>query len=197
MSMSQNQVLAKALVMNKTGQAHLTNMAMALMVVFGSLALTVSAHVKIPFYPVPVTMQTLIVLLIGMSYGPRLAAVTIAAYLAQGAMGMPVFAGGAGLLYMAGPTGGYLAGFLVSAVVLGFLAERGWGKTVLSTAVAMAIGTAIIYTLGVGWLSNLIGLDKAFQFGLLPFLYGDALKLVIAAGLMPYAWKLVSKLTGK
>lgn len=197
MSMSQNQVLAKALVMNRTGQAQLTTMAMALMVVLGSLALTVSAHVKIPFYPVPVTMQTLVVLLIGMSYGPRLAAVTIAAYLAQGAVGLPVFAGGAGLLYMAGPTGGYLAGFLASAVVLGFLAERGWGKTVLSTAAAMAIGTAIIYMLGVGWLSNLLGFDKAIQFGLMPFLYGDALKLVIAAGLMPYAWSIVSKLTGK
>ena len=197
MSIVQNQPLAQSFVKSKTGQDKLSLLAMALLVIGGSLALTVSAHVKIPFYPVPVTMQTMVVLLIGMSYGPRLGALTIAAYLAQGAMGMPVFAGGAGLLYMAGPTGGYLAGFLAAAFVMGALAQRGWGKTVVSTALAMLIGTIVIYTLGVAWLSNLFGFGVGIKAGLLPFLYGDALKIVIAAGIMPYAWSLVSKLTGK
>ena len=197
MTTAQNQLLAQTYVQSKTGQDKLSLLAMALLVVGGSIALTISAHVKIPFYPVPVTMQTLVVLLIGMSYGPRLGAVTIAAYLAQGAMGLPVFASGAGLLYMAGPTGGYLAGFLAASIVMGALAQRGWGKTAASTALAMIIGNLVIYTLGVAWLANLFGMSVAINAGVLPFLYGDALKIVIAAGLMPFAWNMVSKLTGK
>lgn len=197
MTTAQNQLLAQAFVQNRTGLDKLSLLSMALLVIAGSIALTISAHIKIPFYPVPVTMQTMVVLLIGMSYGPRLGGATIAAYLAQGAIGLPVFAGGAGLLYMAGPTGGYLAGFLISAVVVGFLAERGWGKTIINTALAMVVGNLVIYALGVGWLSNIIGFDKAVTFGLMPFLYGDVLKIVIAAGLMPFAWNFVSKLTGK
>lgn len=197
MTTAQNQLLAQTYVQSKTGQDKLSLLAMALLVVGGSIALTISAHVKIPFYPVPVTMQTLVVLLIGMSYGPRLGAVTIAAYLAQGAMGLPVFASGAGLLYMAGPTGGYLAGFLAASVVMGALAQRGWGKTAASTALAMIIGNLVIYALGVAWLANLFGMSVAINAGVLPFLYGDALKIVIAAGLMPFAWNMVSKLTGK
>jgi biotin transport system substrate-specific component len=197
MTTAQNQLLAQTYVQSKTGQDKLSLLAMALLVVGGSIALTISAHVKIPFYPVPVTMQTLVVLLIGMSYGPRLGAVTIAAYLAQGAMGLPVFASGAGLLYMAGPTGGYLAGFLAASIVMGALAQRGWGKTAASTALAMIIGNLVIYALGVTWLANLFGMSVAINAGVLPFLYGDALKIVIAAGLMPFAWNMVSKLTGK
>jgi len=197
MTTAQNQLLAQTYVQSKTGQDKLSLLAMALLVVGGSIALTISAHVKIPFYPVPVTMQTLVVLLIGMSYGPRLGAITIAAYLAQGAMGLPVFASGAGLLYMAGPTGGYLAGFLAASIVMGALAQRGWGKTAASTALAMIIGNLVIYALGVAWLANLFGMSVAINAGVLPFLYGDALKIVIAAGLMPFAWNMVSKLTGK
>ena len=197
MTTAQNQLLAQTYVQSKTGQDKLSLLAMALLVVGGSIALTISAHVKIPFYPVPVTMQTLVVLLIGMSYGPRLGAVTIAAYLAQGAMGLPVFASGAGLLSMAGPTGGYLAGFLAASIVMGALAQRGWGKTAANTALAMIIGNLVIYALGVTWLANLYGMNVAINAGVLPFLYGDALKIVIAAGLMPFAWNMVSKLTGK
>ena len=89
---------------------------------------------------------------------------------------------------MMGPTGGYLLGFFVAAVLLGALAERGWTRTIVTTAAAMLLGNAVIYLLGVGWLANLIGMDKAIQFGLLPFLYGDALKLVIAALGVPYLW---------
>ena len=159
-----------------------------LAVLAGIALLTVSAHIKIPFHPVPLTMQTLIVLGIGMTYGARLGGITLLSYLAAGFIGLPVFAGGAGMVYMMGPTGGYLAGFFAAAVVLGALAERGWARSWVTTAAAMLIGNVIIYLLGVGWLTSLIGWDKAVQFGLLPFLYGDALKLIIAALGVPYLW---------
>ena len=164
------------------------------MVVAGSILLALSAHIKVPFYPVPVTMQTMVILLIGMTYGARLGALTIFAYLAEGAVGLPVFAGGAGLAYMAGPTGGYLFGFLVSAFVVGMLAEKGWGKSWATVGLAMIIGNIVIYAFGVTWLSSIVGsFDKALQFGLLPFIYGDILKIVIATAALPFAWKLLPK----
>ena len=173
-----------SLVPQLTGSA--ANQLLAVLV--GIALLTASAHIKIPFYPVPLTMQTLVVLGIGMTYGVRLGGVTLLGYLAAGVIGLPVFAGGAGIAYMMGPTGGYLAGFFVAAVVLGVLAERGWTRNWATSAAAMLIGNAIIYLLGVGWLTSLIGWDKAVQFGLLPFLYGDVLKLIIAAVGVPYLW---------
>ena len=156
-------------------------------------ALAISAQIKIPFYPVPVTMQTLVVLLVGMSYGLRLGAASLASYLVLGAMGAPFFASGAGLAYMVGPTGGYLAGFFISAVIMGLLAERGWGRNWMTTALAMLAGSAIIYLCGVSWLSSFIGLEKAVTFGLLPFIYGDLLKLVIAAAALPMAWSVLDR----
>ena len=165
----------------------------AALVVFGSLLLAVSAQFKIPLYPVPVTGQTLVVLLIGMTYGPRLGGVTIAAYLLEGALGLPVFAGGAaGVAVLMGPTAGYLFGFLLAATAMGYLAERGIGRTVVSTIVAMVIGNCVIYLCGALWLANFIGFGQAIAAGVLPFLYGDALKLVVAAGLMPWAWRAVT-----
>ena len=164
----------------------------AALVVFGSLLLAVSAQFKIPLYPVPVTGQTLVVLLIGMTYGPRLGGITIAAYLFEGALGLPVFAGGAaGAAVLMGPTAGYLFGFLLAAIAIGYLAERGLGRTVVSTIAAMVIGNCVIYLCGALWLANFIGFGQAIAAGVLPFLYGDALKLVVAAGLMPWAWRAV------
>ena len=165
-----------------------TGLYQLLAVIAGIAVLAVSAHIKIPFYPVPLTMQTLAVLAIGMTYGTRLGGATVLGYLGAGAAGAPVFAGGAGIAYMMGPTGGYLLGFFVAAIVLGALAERGWTRSMITTAAAMVLGNAIIYLLGVSWLANLIGSAKAFEFGLLPFLYGDALKLVIAAVGVPFLW---------
>ena len=168
--------------------------AKAFLIVVGSLLLAVSAQVKIPFYPVPVTGQTLVVLLIGMTYGVRLGGATVAAYLLQGAMGLPVFAGSAiGMAALLGPTGGYLAGFLVAAVVMGFLAERGMGRGMISTIAAMLMGNAVIYAMGVSWLATFIGFEKAVAAGVLPFLYGDALKLAVAACMMPAAWRFVKR----
>jgi len=159
--------------------------------------LAVSARIQVPFYPVPVTMQTLAVMVIAMAYGSKLGSATLFSYLLAGFLGAPVFAGGAGFAYMAGPTGGYLAGFLTAGVVLGALADRGWTRNWQTTAAAMVVGTAIIYSLGITWLSQLIGFDKAIQFGLIPFIYGDILKLVIAAVSVPFMWKLVAKLTAR
>jgi biotin transport system substrate-specific component len=164
----------------------------AALVVFGSLLLAVSAQFKIPLYPVPVTGQTLVVLLIGMTYGPRLGGITLAAYLFEGALGLPVFAGGAaGAAVLMGPTAGYLFGFLLAAIAMGHFAERGMGRTVVSTIAAMVIGNCVIYLCGALWLANFIGFGQAIAAGVLPFLYGDALKLVVAAGLMPWAWRAV------
>ena len=164
----------------------------AALVVFGSLLLAVAAQFKIPLYPVPATGQTLVVLLIGMTYGPRLGGITMAAYLFEGAIGLPVFAGGAaGMAVLFGATGGYLFGFLLAAVAMGYLAERGMGRSVVSTVIAMVIGNMVIYLCGASWLAGFIGFGKAMAAGVLPFLYGDALKLAVAAGLMPLAWRAV------
>ena len=176
----------------------LSVLAQLVLVLAGSALLAISAQIKIPLYPVPVTGQTLVVLMIGMAYGSRLGAATLLAYLVEGGMGLPVFAGGgAGWATLAGPTGGYLIGFLVAAFILGLLAERGMGRGPVSTALAMLVGTALIYVFGVTHLSGFIGFEKAVAAGLLPFLYGDALKLIVAAGLMPLAWRGVRALTAK
>lgn len=166
--------------------------------VAGSLALWVSAKVQVPFYPVPITMQTFVVLAMGMAFGWRLAAATVALYLAQGAVGLPVFAGsperGIGLAYLLGPTGGYLLGMLPAAALCGWLAERGWDRRMAGTALAMLAGNAVIYALGLIWLGSVIGWDKPLlSLGLLPFLPGDALKLALATLTLPLAWKAVNR----
>jgi biotin transport system substrate-specific component len=172
-------------------------MSQILLVLAGSMLLALSAQFafRIPISPVPVTGQTLVVLLIGMAYGSRLGAATVLAYLVEGGMGLPVFANGTGgWLVIMGPTGGYLIGFVMAAFALGRLAERGMGRGPMSTVLAMVIGTMIIYAFGVVWLGQFIGFDKAIAAGVMPFLYGDVLKLTVAAGLMPLAWRAVRAL---
>jgi len=164
----------------------------------GSLALWMSAKTSIPFYPVPMTMQTFVVLVIGMSYGWKLGGATILLYLAEGAMGLPVFSGtperGVGIAYMFGPTGGYLIGFLVSAITVGWLAERGWDRKGLLALAAMTIGTAIIFLFGLFWLGNVIGWDKPIiSIGLTPFIPGAILKIALAATTLPLVWKVLKK----
>ena len=121
----------------------------ALVVLIGTLALAISAHVQVPFWPVPMTMQTFVVLMIGAAFGTHLAAATLVVYLIEGTIGLPVFANAAGL---AGPTAGYLVGFLVAAIVMGWLADRGHGRSVVTTFLAFIIGDAIILSMGAGWL---------------------------------------------
>lgn len=166
--------------------------------VAGSAALWVSAKIQVPFYPVPMTMQTFVVLVIGTAYGWRLGAATVLLYLAEGAVGLPVFAGtperGIGLAYMAGPTGGYLAGFVLSAAAVGWLGRRGWDRRLWTTLAAMTIGTAIIFVLGLLWLGSVIGWDKpVFDLGLVPFLPGAAFKIALAAAVLPLAWRQVGR----
>ena len=161
----------------------------------GVAVLAISAHIKVPFYPVPITMQTLVVMLIGFTYGIRLGSSTVLVYLALGAIGAPVFAGGAGLTYMSGPTGGYLFGFLVAVYLIGYFTEQGYGRTFISTLFLALLGTIVFYLFGVAWLTTILGFEKAIKFGLLPFLYGDILKLFLLAFSIPATWKLVLKLS--
>tara|TARA_A100001388_G_C28701221_1_gene466288 strand:+ start:321 stop:893 length:573 start_codon:yes stop_codon:yes gene_type:complete len=165
------------------------------LLVAGVAVLAISAHIKVPFYPVPITMQTLVVMLIGFTYGLRLGSSTVLTYLVIGAIGAPVFAGGAGLAYMGGPTGGYLFGFLVTVNLIGYFTERGSGRTFVSVLLLALLGTIVFYLFGVAWLTTILGFEKAIKFGLLPFLYGDVLKLFLLAFAVPTAWKIVLKLS--
>ena len=169
-----------------------------ILALFGSVLLTISAKIHVPFYPVPMTMQTLVVLSLGMALGSRLGAATVLLYLAEGAMGLPVFSGtpekGLGVAYMMGPTGGYLLGFVAAAWFTGFLAERGWDRGFASTAIAMVAGNAIIYTFGLLWLGSILGWNKPIiEWGMAPFLLGDVTKIAMAVILMPLAWKALGK----
>jgi biotin transport system substrate-specific component len=153
--------------------------------VLGTLLLTLSAKLKVPFYPVPMTMQPAVLLLLGVAYGPRLGVATVLLYLAEGALGLTVFAGtperGIGLAYMAGPTGGYLASFPLMTLVAGLAAERarGW----LGLGLGLLLAVAVNYALGVAWLAGFVGLEKAVAVGVLPFLLGDLLKLLLVTAL--------------
>ena len=134
-------------------------------------------------------------MLIGFTYGLRLGSSTVLTYLVIGAIGAPVFAGGAGLAYMGGPTGGYLFGFLVTVNLIGYFTERGFGRTFVSVLLLALLGTIVFYLFGVAWLTTILGFEKAIKFGLLPFLYGDVLKLFLLAFAVPAAWKIVLKLS--
>ena len=170
----------------------------AALLVTGVLFLALAAKIKVPMWPVPITMGTFAVLTIGAAYGPRLGLVTMMVYMLVGALGFDVFAGSSaevsGLSYMLGGTGGYLVGYVMATLALGVLAQRGWDRSVSWMALAMLIGNSLIYIPGVLWLGQLYGWDKPIlAWGLTPFLVGDAMKLALAAVLLPVAWKLVSR----
>ncbi|MYI68130.1 MAG: biotin transporter BioY, partial [Boseongicola sp. SB0673_bin_14] len=160
------------------------------LVVAGVLALAIAAKLKVPMWPVPITMGTFAILAIGTAYGPALGLSTILAYLAVGALGFDVFANSSaessGLAYMMGTTGGYLAGYVLAATALGWFARKGWDRDIKWMAVALLIGNAIIYVPGLLWLGHVLGWDKPIlAWGLWPFLIGDGLKLVLAALVIP------------
>lgn len=156
-----------------------------LLAVLGSALLTLSAKLQVPFYPVPMTMQTLVVLLIGLAFGAGLGVATVLLYLAEGTVGLPVFAGtpekGIGLAYMLGPTGGYLVGFVLAAAITGWIAER--RRDAAGLALAVVAGMIAIYTPGVLWLAHIVGFDTALELGLVPFVWGDLLKGALAFAL--------------
>ncbi len=164
-----------------------------LLMFVGAALLTISAKIQIPFDPVPFTMQTAVVLLIGMSFGYRLAALTVGFYLFQGAIGLPVFSQGGGFAYFAGPTAGYLCGFLAAAALMGYLAERGWDRRWDLSLLAMTLGHGVIFLLGVGWLSQLIGLETALATGLAPFWLSTLLETLLAAVLLPLVWRFLKR----
>ena len=167
-------------------------------VVGGSLLMTVAAKTAIPFYPVPLSMQTFVAIGLGLALGPVRGALCVLFYLMQGAGGLPVFAGspekGVGLAYMMGPTGGFLLGFVIQAYVAGLLAERGWDRTRIGSMAAALIAGAAIYPTGLLWLGSVIGFDKpVLEFGLYPFILGDIVKAMLAALVFPLAWQVARK----
>ena len=170
--------------------------ARAAAILLGSSLLWASAKLQVPFWPVPVTLQTYVVLTLGALFGWRLGAATVGTYLAEGILGLPVFAGtptnGIGVAYMAGPTGGYLAGYLVAVVLVGTLADSRWNRSILSTAAALLIGELTILGLGCCWLAAQFGWEGAVTLGFGPFLLGDGVKLVLAVATVVYGRRLVA-----
>jgi biotin transport system substrate-specific component len=160
----------------------------------GSLLLALSAKAQVPFWPVPMTLQSLVVMMLGMAYGSRLAMATVLLYLAEAAAGLPVLAGaGAGIAYMTGPTAGYLVGFVLAAGLIGWLAEHGWDRTPVKAVAAMSVGHALLFIPGVAWLAVLFGMDKAIAVGLAPFYAATLLKTALGAALMQAAWTVVAR----
>ncbi len=161
----------------------------------GSWFVALLAQISIPlgFTPVPITGQTLGVLLVGSLLGTRLGTLALLLYVAQGAIGLPFFAdGNSGVQVLSGSTAGYIYGFVLAAALTGWLAERGWDRKVSTTVLSMVLGTVLIYVPGVIWLAGFVGgLEEAVVLGVLPFLLGAAIKIAVAAGVLPGAWKLL------
>jgi biotin transport system substrate-specific component len=166
----------------------------AVAIICGSLILGFSAQVKVylPISPVPITGQTFAVLMLAAMLGSRLGVLTILAYLIEGILGLPVFAGGIGLAILIGPTGGFLVGFILAAYVVGRLAEMGWDRRIITTIAAMLAGEIVLYTFGVCWLAIMTNIRAALVIGLYPFIVGDLLKVVLAAAVLPAGWKLLN-----
>jgi biotin transport system substrate-specific component len=164
-------------------------LANAIAVVAGSLLLWAAAKIQVPFWPVPMNLTTLVIMLIGATYGWKLGLATVALYLAEGAFGLPVFSGtperGIGLAYMVGPTGGYLVGYLVAVGIVGWFAERGFDRSSFKLFGAMLAADIVLLALGFAWLASLVGVEGAWIGGVMPFLLGDLFKVVIAALAVP------------
>lgn len=157
-----------------------------ILAVLGSALLFVCSKIYVPLPPVPISMQTYAVLLLGIAYGARLAAATTLLFIAQGLIGLPVFAGPQpGFAVLVGPTAGYIYGWVVAAALIGWLAEHGWSRSFGRILTAMALGNVVIYVVGLPWLSFYVPAGKTLELGLYPFVIGDALKLLLAALTVP------------
>ncbi len=168
------------------------------LIVTGSWLIALAAQITIPLWPVPITGQTFGILLIGALLGSRRGAWTVMVYLAQGAIGLPVFAGGTGgLARLFSPTGGYLVGFVAAAFVVGWLSERGWHRRFVTTSISMLIGNVVIYAFGLAWLAAFLGWSGStvLKAGLFPFVIGDLLKVLLAALALPRVWAMVNTKT--
>ena len=173
----------------------LTNVALILS---GAVFTAYAAQLVIPMWPVPITAQTLAVLLVGSVLGATRGAISLIVYFSMGAAGMPVFSAATSLSF--GPTFGYLVGFVAAAAAVGYLSERGWHKSVAGVLGSFAIANSIIYLFGLPWLAFVLGnlgapndLAAVTAAGLAPFIVGDVLKMILAAALLPLAWKFLGK----
>jgi biotin transport system substrate-specific component len=175
----------------------------AILVAAGAALLAVSAKVKVPMYPVPMTLQTLVVALLGATYGWRLGIATVLAYVAMGAAGLPVFTNTppqvASLAYLLGPTGGYIVGWMGAILLIDFLCRRGFDRSLPTLAAAIFAGSIVTFTCGVAWLATFaamsdgstgLGLSKALAAGYVPFILGDLVKIALATALVRAGWTL-------
>ena len=187
-----DQTLARAML----GDA--TLLRKAALVLGGSFFIALAAQVSVPFFPVPMTLQTLAILIVGLSFGSRLGAATLVAYLAEGAMGLPVFAGGMSSASLMGPTAGFLYGFVGMAWLAGLTVERGLARGVISTAACGIVISALVYIPGLAWPAVVMGTGAAdlWAYWMAPFLIGDAVKAVIAAMVVRGGWKALSARRG-
>ena len=188
--MKNNTTLMNSILSTYNINTYLKNIALVL---FGTLLLALSSKVQVPFWPVPMTMQTFIVFIIGMAYGWRLAFFTLVTYLFEGALGIPVFAKGGGLLYLTGPTAGYLYGMTIAAAVIVFFAEFGYNESYFKSLISLLVGTFIIFLFGVGYLGSIIGYDKALAGGLYPFIPSEFFKIGLAVIIIPSITRYINK----
>ena len=183
----------ESFVLKEKSKDHFSQLTNFVTIVVCSFLLILSAKIKVDLYPVPMTLQPLAVLMIAMLCGRNISVAAVSLYLIQGMVGLPVFAYGGGLPYLLGPTGGFLFGFLFASILIGELADRGWGRSLYKSILAMLIGLFTIYICGIFQLSILKGFDFAIINGLKPFIIGDLYKLILAALLLPQIWKLADK----
>jgi biotin transport system substrate-specific component len=170
------------------------------LVLFASTLIGISAHIALPvfFSPVPVTAQTLVVLLTAAALGPKRALAAVMTYILQGTLGAPVFAmGKAGPAVLVGPTAGYIFGFAAAALLVGTLCKKGADKKTFTTVAAMAAGSALILLCGMGWLAIITNPQTAIKIGLVPFIPGEIAKIALAAVILPTGWKFINKTNGR
>ena len=188
--MNIDRILINKLKIFENINSNLLNVVLAL---FGTLLLALSSKVQVPFWPVPMTMQTFVIFLIGMTYGVRLSFATVAMYLFEGAAGLPVFASGGGIAYLTGPTAGYLYGMLLASVVISYLANLGFSRTYFKATFSLFVGAIIIFAFGIIYLGSIIGYEKAIVVGLLPFIPSEIFKIALAVTLIPTIQKIIKK----
>ncbi|WP_386172350.1 biotin transporter BioY [Sulfitobacter sp. R86518] len=171
-----------------------------MLAVMGSLVIAISSKIKVPMWPVDMSLQTLAIFTIAAVFGLKLGLATILLYLAEGALGFPVFQGtperGIGLAYMVGPTGGYLVGFVVMTAITGWAADQGWWRNPFKIGAAMLAGEVILLALGAFWLMYLFGVSQGIEYGIGPFIVPDMLKLALAAGIVSILGNTVRKRLG-
>lgn len=167
----------------------------AFLVLAGSALIAIAGQIKVPLWPnpTPVTLQTLAIFTIAAAYGRKLAVATLLAYLAEGAAGLPVFTNGGGLAYFAGPTTGYLAGFVMAAGITGWAADRGWSRNPVKLWAANMAGTLLVLVVGALWMGMLFGADKIVAWGVGPFIVTDIIKATLAAALVPALWSIFKR----